>query len=530
MLKYNFTSLVRFVITDVVFSKNLRIVAILFIPMWILIIIGISVFYQYSLNKQVDQSAYMEAMNKKIEYDTNVLECEKILSYVSNTLEVKQLFSLDNINFNKYRDHEVIKNIQQMVLIANFTNKNVEKIYVFDEKQNILINRDYAGRILDFDDNKLIQNISEHMKGTNFATYFSGNTVSYAKRISQYDKKSLIIIVNLNLVDVFNSINPDKNISNFKIYSGSELKFEYAGNQNEIINIPISTSNEQFASQNIKIKGVTNVLSRVASSYNDWHYVWTKPKSIYNNTKQEKNILFIVIILFVTIFGILLTILVNIIIANKLRKLQAFSLQSQINPHFLYNTLEMISLRSNVLLKGDNEISDIVSKLSGMIRNSMSINETLNTFSDEILHAKRYIDIMQLRYRDKFTVEWNIDESLKKCSIPKITLQPLIENAIYHGIKPMKGKGKIKISAIKAGSDLIIKIEDNGVGIYIEKQIELRAVLSLSGKSINERIGLSNINERLKLIFGKKYGLNLESEEGKGTICTITIPFGFNTI
>lgn len=199
-------------------------------------------------------------------------------------------------------------------------------------------------------------------------------------------------------------------------------------------------------------------------------------------------------------------------------------LQAQINPHFLYNTLEIIRWKAMFLTNGENEVTDIVSTLSDFFRLSLSRGKKMVTLKDEIEHASNYVAIMNYRYSNKIILDWSVDEDVKDSIIPKIVLQPILENAIYHGIKPKGNPGSIGISIVKCKESIRIVVEDNGIGMSSEKlEIIKNEIESINGGDKNG-YGLRNINQRLKLAFGENYGISIVSTEGEGTEVCLNLP------
>jgi Predicted signal transduction protein with a C-terminal ATPase domain len=210
-----------------------------------------------------------------------------------------------------------------------------------------------------------------------------------------------------------------------------------------------------------------------------------------------------------------------------LENAQTIALQSQITPHFLYNTLDTANWMAIELTGGENNVSFILSSLADLLRLSLETEDRLIPIDLEIRHAQRYIDIQSIRYKDKFDVFWEIEENIVSYKIIKITLQPIIENAIYHGIKPGMVKGKITVKGFLSEDNIIIIVADNGVGI--EQQDVERLNGSMNKDYIkdikgDQHIGLENVNQRIKLIFGEKYGIHMESHKNEGTTIKITIP------
>lgn len=210
---------------------------------------------------------------------------------------------------------------------------------------------------------------------------------------------------------------------------------------------------------------------------------------------------------------------------HMLKKAQYDMLQSQINPHFLYNTLETINWMAFDLAGAENPVSTALVDLAAFFRNALSTSGYLITVNDEIKYTKDYISILYLRYSDLFDVKWDIDSSILSCTIIKLCLQPIIENAVYHGFKPKSSKGLLTITGRMYGSRVVISVSDDGVGMNSSALKKLNSLLSGDIYTENGRhIGLINVNKRIKIIFGEQYGISVKSEENKGTTVSIVIP------
>ncbi len=206
---------------------------------------------------------------------------------------------------------------------------------------------------------------------------------------------------------------------------------------------------------------------------------------------------------------------------TALRKTELKALQAQINPHFLYNTLDSIQWMCE---QGNNEEAvKMVGALARLFRISISHGQELIPIKDELQHAKSYLIIQSFRYRNQFSYGFQVEPGLEEFVCNKITIQPLIENAIYHGIDRMVDEGEIKITVNTAkddDSDIIITVEDNGVGMTEE---QCKKILQKE-RSDSSGIGVKNVNDRLKIYFGKKYGITIESELDEGTVVKVRIP------
>lgn len=197
------------------------------------------------------------------------------------------------------------------------------------------------------------------------------------------------------------------------------------------------------------------------------------------------------------------------------------ALQSQINPHFLYNTLDMINWMS--YKKMNKEISLAVKHLAKFYKLSLNKGKDLISIQDEIQHISLYVNIQNMRYNDRISLRINIDEAINDYLIPKITLQPILENSINHGILGKgEGEGLISILGYSMNSDIILTIADNGIGI---KEETLNLLLSNKlTSSKGSGYGLKNIDNRIKLLYGENYGLSFKSVYGQGTTVIIKIP------
>ena len=202
----------------------------------------------------------------------------------------------------------------------------------------------------------------------------------------------------------------------------------------------------------------------------------------------------------------------------NLRKTELKALQAQINPHFLYNTLDSISWMCE---QGKNaEAVVMVNALARLFRISISKGHELIPIRSEVQHAQSYLQIQSVRYKEQFSYHFDVQEDCTEYLCNKITLQPIIENAIYHGVNGLVDEGHIEIRVRAEGEDVLFTVEDNGVGMEPE-QIEEIFRRKPDGKS---GIGIKNVNDRLKIWFGDAYGITIESVPDEGTKVTVRMP------
>jgi two-component system sensor histidine kinase YesM len=209
---------------------------------------------------------------------------------------------------------------------------------------------------------------------------------------------------------------------------------------------------------------------------------------------------------------------------RKKREAELKSLQAHIKPHFLYNTLDTIHWLARK--KGADDVAEVVESLSRLFRIGLSKGNEMIPLVDEMEHIHSYLKIQKTRYRDKLNYEIDIDPNTQQLTVLKIMLQPVVENAIYHGLKQRRGPGMIRISTKLEDQTLILIVEDDGVGIEPERLLDLQDQLALemAGQTYSSGYGIMNVQARIKLTFGERYGVLIDSDYGKGTTVKIVHP------
>lgn len=206
--------------------------------------------------------------------------------------------------------------------------------------------------------------------------------------------------------------------------------------------------------------------------------------------------------------------------ARKKREYELALLHEQIKPHFLYNTLDIIIVL--IEMKREWEAARVVKKLADYYKNSLSSSEEIIALETEIQIIEDYLELQNIRYGERFSYDIVIDEAVKKDCIPRLTLQPLVENAIYHGLKYKENWGTIRVEAHLIGARVQIKVIDDGIGIPEDKLTEIRNFADRAEK----HFGLYSVNHRLLLYYGEEFSFHIDSEYEKGTCITIEIPRG----
>ncbi len=206
---------------------------------------------------------------------------------------------------------------------------------------------------------------------------------------------------------------------------------------------------------------------------------------------------------------------------NERRKSELEALQSQINPHFLYNALDSITWM--IEGKRNDDAAFMISQLAKLFRISLSKGHTIISVKDELQHAESYMNIQKVRYKDSFSVTFDVEPSIYTCCTVKLILQPILENAINYGVGGMDDCGEIRVTGLRKDGKIILSVTDNGIGIP-EDEVKLLLTDNNRVHKKGSGVGLVNVNNRIQVLFGKEYGVIVESEPDEGTTVSICIP------
>ncbi|HYH05156.1 MAG TPA: sensor histidine kinase [Bacillota bacterium] len=209
---------------------------------------------------------------------------------------------------------------------------------------------------------------------------------------------------------------------------------------------------------------------------------------------------------------------------DRLRLAELQALQAQINPHFLYNTLDSIKWLAK--LNGIKEIEVIVIQLGKLLKNSINNQNEMTTIRESMEVIDSYLTIQTIRYSGRFEVNKQIDPHVLECCVPRLIIQPIVENAIIHGIAKKIGPGKLDIKINQAGVDIVVEVTDDGVGIEATRLQQIKAELESDQRKV-QNIGIHNVNRRIKLSYGEKYGVSIYSEVAKGTKVVLVLPLNY---
>lgn len=514
--------------------------------------------------------------------DRTLMEVDTLSSSLASN-ESTQLYTINNVSTDSF------KTISRLAKTLPIIYRYIDSIYIYSEPTDTVIMDNNSIPLSDLSDTDWINAYHAVTTPKGTIVPRSKNNVypqliTIIKPIYVADEKKGAIIMNINAQSIYNSmlyqqykdgrlfflINADN-----KIIISSELSYFNTYPDNIGLNTLTIESNPKNSVYEINDKNYV-VLSG-DSAISDYKYISAYPLELYKHklSTMKLQIIGILLLLMIIIFILAyvasvrsysplneiisfldnsqppadsieeedkneLMYIINSIqthINDKtkmaeileermklLRKSQYDMLQTQINPHFLYNTLETINWMAYNMSNSENPVSKSLINLASFFRNTLTSGYFVS-IENEIKYTKEYVNILALRYGDLFDIEWDIDESILSYTIIKICLQPIIENAVYHGIKQKNDKGLIKIKGLCDDNNIILIVSDDGIGIEKDDLDELNKTLSeTSFTNEKSHIGLSNVNQRIKIIFGDSYGIHVESTVGVGTDVYVTIP------
>lgn len=209
---------------------------------------------------------------------------------------------------------------------------------------------------------------------------------------------------------------------------------------------------------------------------------------------------------------------------ERLGRAQMHVLQSQITPHFLYNTLESIRWMAVEWTGDQNEVSKSVYSLSQLLRKSLNQTSYFVSLGEEVEHAKLYLQVMEIQDPGKLQITWDVPEELYSCKVVRFTLQPILENAIKHGFRHRRFRGRLEVKAEVVADTLMIRIMDDGCGMTREECIKVNQRLASEYDIVNERVGVQNVNQRIKIMFGEEYGVRLMPGLEEGLMVYLAFP------
>lgn len=506
---------------------------------------------------------------------------QRMDSVMNEVIQISVQLSLDDdiMNFLLTDIDDTSANCQE-TLIARTKLKQyadifgyVDSIYVYSSRNNYLVTEDWSGNIGEFDDLTWYSNFTERI-------YEPARMISRLKANKYPYLITYIQPVRLSQMHFLGGIIMNVDVERLGEFAATESDetIMIIDHRNNIL----FTTNEKYKKAKWKETEINTkevMLQEEDSESHDWKYISLVPRTKYQYYRSDLKRFVVYMMVLIGIFGVFAAVAISIysyqpvgnIVSllkdpqayqpdrengfrkdetqtiiqniaynfysnNKMQKelddylmitnqAQLTALQAQISPHFLYNTLENIRWKVIELCRGDNEASQMILKLSEMLRVSLDNTDQIVSVEQEIRNARLYVDILQLRYESKLEVQWGIAEDVKKCAIVKVSLQPLIENSVYHGIKPKREKGIIRVSAERKDEKLKVTVLDDGIGMDAEECRNLNEDLKNNYQFKKGHIGVRNVNQRLKLLLGDQAEMKVISEKEKGTCVQMELPY-----
>ena len=514
--------------------------------------------------------------------DETVNNVSNQLNFMSTDNNLLFFMSSEDENDYSSYDTNLIKYLMEIFRV-NFS--YIENVHIYSAKSNRVISLHGGGMLDTIDDNTWYEEYKENhekhywISKRNIGADNSRKIISIFQVVKNFNEVVGVIVANIDMYELLPSIIPEDsnfeslvfldNYGNELFSSGDIEPFDFEYIKQLDLSKPLSII------KNDKSKKINTYLK---SAKTEWYYISNETYADVSQHFEYIHRLKVIVIAFTIVFSLIFSIFISYklfipfksvieIIQSSpsirkhmdngeyrneiafitervsktilekdnyeaelkeklkiIKNAQMSALQAQINPHFLYNTITTIRYLTMNLTGGENEASKSLSSLGRLFQMSLEGGGHFTTVDKETEHVKQYLQLQKVRYRGKLDAQFYIDDKVLSYKTIKIILQPIVENAIYHGIKPMEEKGIIKISGYTYNNRLIFEISDNGVGM---SDVKIKTILKNCEKDEHiqtDHIGIYNVNQRLKLIFGTQYGLSIKSKLGEGTTILLEMP------
>lgn len=555
-----------------VFTKNLILLILVLAVSFSTIVVSVYFGISGKLDNTVYDMSDKRAQDVSAAYDTTIRNMNKLLYSLINKHDIiKFLDHKPGIDTEKNEEYDKVNET-----LSSFTStyEYIKTIVAYSEVNEVMADGLNCYQVESKNTDVFLQYYAENQKETLIfaspdAPY---NTLNIMRKFTYGNKTTGFIIIKIDIAKLYESLS----ISVYNTESGIMI---FINDANEII----SSSNKKITQESIKeilgsktitFEDISYTVS-VCDAYIGGRYIYLYNRELYTLVKER----FTGMLFVLTVVALLLSIIASVYMAvsnfkplteiiecfqqtsissdneinevsfirnninrlemervslnekmkNKialLNKYQIMALQNQMNPHFLHNTLETIKWMVVSLEDDDNEASGMIEKLADVSKYSLSKNDYLVDLGTEIEYTKIFVDILKVRFDGKVEFIWNIEDNVDDIRVVKFCIQPVIENCVRHGICLNKKLLTIKTDIYTDKNDLIIQISDDGCGISEKKLNEIRSMLRNEKDNLFSGIGLMNVNERIKLIYGDEYNLSIDSEENVGTTVTMRLKKG----
>ena len=580
-----FKYLVRYKQNSLFITNFITVLLIVFV---IVSCITLSCYYFYSdLVTDAVEKTNNEALERSCSMiDMFMSDCDGVLINMCNNSDIKQFMAKTIPEKWDYERVEKIKYLRSVLSSMAASNDYIVSVDMYSEKNDLLISSSNDYNITDahkkFIEEFMKQNVNDAILNHDFGkNYDPGRLVSiYRKAPILSNAKSGVVIVTV-AEKMFSEFLANDDIRN-------DSCFFIVDSHNKIISSSNTSSIGDFFDGEAygKTEEFENAVSNyVESKYNDWTYIsYIKPDKYYSERNEKLYLTLFISLSLSIIAGLIaafwityraykpIAILADVVksvsndavdteyLINRksdelleiitavfdnykkrieiqgelverrimMERAQLIALQAQINPHFLYNTLENINWSVMELTGGENNASEMISCLSGCMRMILDTENQITTIDYELEHARLYTKILSLRHKEAFDVVFDIDDGIKNSPVVKLTLQPLVENAVYHGVLNAEDKGQVLIKGYEDADCNVIEIINTGNPLTDDELEKIN--LSFEDESISEgtKIGARNVNRRIQISFGTEYGLKILRDEKNRTIVKIKLPKSYN--
>ncbi len=504
-----------------------------------------------------------KSLNENKEFAKNeLLFVQENVDRIFRLIDSNSDYMINDIYINSFLQSGVnLSNIQENVLISNVVQSQlqriklsdpcIESVHLYSAKTNYLLSTDGSGELEMFYDSSVKENILQNPNMAKISIFQNPNGRKIIRKQVGFNVFGIdtgILFVNIDYSTLKNSI--EKNISesnNIVVYmdNGKSLvEFGERNNTNQVISISSAETGFIYSSSfsnNINIFPLLILILLIS-------LVFVFVAALFLTYKACRPIDSIIDIMENTedwyvkkdrlpLAGEALYILENYLdkvyyskeietdLRNRildLKNSQIEALNLQIKPHFLFNTLQLISMCAMNLTDSENEAVVAIEMLSKIFKYTLTTDGCLDTVENELAFTKAYVNIQNLRYNGRIKVNFEVADDALLCKTSKIVIQPLIENSYSHGILPFKENGEITVKINRTGSRLVIEVIDNGIGITPDKLKEIKTYLKKGGS--DKHIGLSNVDRKIKLMFGEEYGLHIDNTYTGGSRIIIEQP------
>ena len=564
-----------------IFLKNLvKILIVFLVPILIIVFLCYN-YFTASLKRNIDNESVKNICTVTAVIDNIILETKQNTVQLSLNNTVMLFMQDADYNPQLSYDEDIQRTINGITNIYSY----ISSVYVFSETNNNIITNNEVSATEYFRDNNWLESYNrattddlifiQRKKNDNYPYFFT-----VIKPVFSGSKKNGAVIVNLNIDNLCDIIQKNNSMDKLIILHDGSVAFadnsSFIGQRTDALCVPADVfSQSESGTATVTIDGEKMHTVFCNSSSDNITYLSFVPDAVYQSSiKSEftslKLMLFIIILLCIGIALLMSTIsfdavkkiillidypekraqqkmnkneisyiMNNIIngtksdaelelkLAEQLKKLKratTTALQSQINSHFLCNTLDLINWQCYRLMSENNEISKMIALLGKLVKNGINISTNLTTVQEEVDHTKTYISLCKIHYTDKFDTHWNIDKDITECDIVRLTLQPIIENSLEHGIRKLDRKGNVYIDITSNTNNIYISVADDGVGMSDSAIEQLNQSISSEVQTKQKHIGLANINSRINLLFGDNYGVKVSKSEYGGLCVSIIIP------